>query len=198
VGLLVAILVASIGNLRDRARTAKCVGNLKQISVLMNVYRTAHLRYPEALLDDFRPLAELTNDYSIFVCPGSDDTVRSVADLHGKTSYRYFGSLSLLTRLATGSAGGTSGTVGSVISTDRDRGHGNDSDHVDEDNPAWQRKHPQTLVFDPSAPIKSWKHQCGAVYDQVYSQHDGVLNMVHLENGRWESIPYAVAGARTR
>jgi len=199
-GLLTVITISQLGGVRDRAHQARCVGNLKQINVLFNIYRTTCRRYPDQPLGDFRPLAGLTDDYGILVCPGSSDGEVDAEALDCGTSYRYFSSVRSIERAAARSAG-TYGTNsdGVHIRHDQDRGHGNDPDKLDEDNPAWQRKYGQSqYVFDPGCPDRNWEHARGAIYDRDYSHHDGTINIIYLENGRWERIEAAIQADETQ
>ena len=200
-GLLTVIAISQLGGVRERAHQARCVGNLKQINVLFNIYRSTFRRYPDQPLGDFSPLAGLTDDHGIFACPGSTEEDLDADALNCGTSYRYFTSAQSLDRAAAQSAGIYSGTTaeGAAIRHDPNRGHGNDPDRLDEDNPAWQRKYGQSqLVFDPGRPVRNWKHRGGAIFDRDYSFHEGTINLIYLENGRWERLSATVQATQAQ
>ena len=195
--VLLTVSISQLHTLRERARRVRCVGNLKQIAMTMNMYRSIHRRFPKAPLADFSPLRDLVEDYDTFSCPSTDVRMTSPEELNGGTSYRYFGRLGDLRGLA-GLVGGTANTVGRiVIDGDENHGHGNDSDGYDEDNPG---KKPRDLgaggyrLFDPDDPGKYWTGQggYGAIYDDDYSHHDGQLNLVFLQTCQWARVRQGV------
>ena len=191
--VLLTVSISQLHTLRERARRVRCVGNLKQIAMMMNMYRSIHRCFPRAPLADFSPLRDLVEDYGTFSCPSTNVKVTAPAELDGGTSYRYFGRLADLRGLA-GLVGGTANTIGQItIDGDENRGHGNDTDRYDEDNPG---KKPRDLgaggyrLFDPDDPGKYWEGQggYGAVYDDDYSHHDGQINLIFLQTCRWARV----------
>jgi hypothetical protein len=180
-GLISVPIVGQMGWLRSQARMAECVSNIKQIALLLNIYRVENMKYPRAALDDFRPIGSGSPDFGIFICPGTDDKVNSLSDLAGGSSYRYFG--------RTGIASWAMAVYGDgliqTLDGDSDRGHGNDADGYDEDNPGHS-----TGTFYTSHPLAHWnpKSRYGAIYDSDYGHHDGRINLIHIKDGSWERI----------
>ena len=187
-GMVSIPIVGQMGRLRSQTRMAECVNNLKQIAVLLNIYRTEHMKYPRAALDDFRPIGAGASDFGIFICPGTDDKVDSLSDLAGGTSYRYFGSNGIASWAMSVFGDGLIATP--YVEGDANRGHGNDADGFDEDNPGRSGDRKSVLAFDTSDPLKRWdrKNSYGAIYDSDYDHHDGRINLIHLKDSSWEEI----------
>ncbi|MDA0839972.1 MAG: DUF1559 domain-containing protein, partial [Planctomycetota bacterium] len=91
IALLIAVLLPAISVVREKARVLTCIGNLQQITVGLNMYKSAFLRYPQEPLGDFRPLAGFIQENDLFECPSTDVDVKDLQDLNDRTSYRYFG-----------------------------------------------------------------------------------------------------------
>lgn len=174
-GVLAVLCTSGIGAAKERARIARCVGNLKQLASMVDLYKTIHLRYPRnTSIDDFRSFSELTKDYGVFTCPSTDHRVSDVSDLDGGTSYRYFASRRALSRM--------------FLDNDFNHGHGNDTDKIDEDN----RGESYSVKLDASRPDRFWQQESGAIYDRDFDHHDGFMNVIYLEDNRWDRLHESV------
>jgi type II secretory pathway pseudopilin PulG len=94
IGVLFSMIIGSFDKARDMAGRVTCLNNIKNISVMTELYRKNNkvMPYTATWLTDFTFAAPYNSDtYSVFNCNGDKDQIdcKGAADLNGKTSY-YF------------------------------------------------------------------------------------------------------------
>ncbi|MEN9359430.1 MAG: hypothetical protein RL095_965 [Verrucomicrobiota bacterium] len=94
IGVLGSMIIGSIDKARDMAGRVTCLNNIKNISVMTELYRKNNkvMPYSSTWLTDFSFAAPYnSNSYEVFNCNGDTDGVSctDASGLNGKTSY-YF------------------------------------------------------------------------------------------------------------
>jgi type II secretory pathway pseudopilin PulG len=94
IGVLFSMIIGSFDKARDMAGRVTCLNNIKNISVMTELYRKNNkaLPYVSTWLTDFSFAAPYNaSTYSVFNCNGDKDGVdcKDASGLNGKTSY-YF------------------------------------------------------------------------------------------------------------
>jgi type II secretory pathway pseudopilin PulG len=94
IAVMSSMIIGSFDKARDMAGRVTCLNNIKNISVMTELYRKNNkvLPYSSTWLTDFTFAAPYNaNTYKVFNCNGDADkvTCNNAADLNGKTSYYY-------------------------------------------------------------------------------------------------------------
>jgi len=74
------------------------------------------------------------------------------------------------------------------LDNDHNHGHGNDTDKLDEDN----RGASYSAKFDASRPDLFWQQDSGAICDREFDHHGGYINIIYLEDNRWDRLHESV------
>ncbi|MBI4617164.1 MAG: type II secretion system protein [Planctomycetes bacterium] len=95
IGILAAMLLPALQQVKENANRAKCKSNLNQIGKAFVLYANANKdRFPNADGDDFIELlytSETLEDPNIYLCPSSDETPAAGPSLTGGTDLSFAG-----------------------------------------------------------------------------------------------------------
>ncbi|MBI4615498.1 MAG: type II secretion system protein [Planctomycetes bacterium] len=95
IGILAAMLLPALQQVKENANRAKCKSNLNQLGKAFILYADENKdRFPDADGDDFLELlytSETLEDPNIYLCPSSDETPAAGPSLTGGTDLSYAG-----------------------------------------------------------------------------------------------------------
>lgn len=70
IGVLVSLLLPSLGQAKVRARDTQCIGNLRQIGVMHKLYTDDHGRFAPGVIRETNPPTQLLKSKSVFAAVG--------------------------------------------------------------------------------------------------------------------------------
>lgn len=94
IAALASLLLPGMERAKGIAKKVYCLNNIRQIGLAANCYwnDNENLPYSSTWLIDFSFATDYVDYYDGMVCPDTDDSVNTSADLVGNTSYHYMGS----------------------------------------------------------------------------------------------------------
>lgn len=118
IGILAAMLLPALSMARESARKIACVNRLKQIGLSLRMYSSVNEEnFPNepgrAGLELLVSSGYLNNNFKVFTCPSTNDSISDVSEISTNSSYCYAGGLS------------EASSIDSAIAGDRAENHDN-------------------------------------------------------------------------